>query len=63
MSLSSLKKDDSDIIESMIKKNVFGKFSLSIPKPVWAVGFALEQTLRDATLTVFSYVVFKVASA
>ncbi|MDR0391356.1 MAG: hypothetical protein LBH59_05585 [Planctomycetaceae bacterium] len=34
-----------------------------IPKPVWAVGFALEQTLRDATLTVFSYVDFKVASA
>ncbi|MDR0391328.1 MAG: hypothetical protein LBH59_05445 [Planctomycetaceae bacterium] len=33
-----------------------------IPKPVWAVGFALEQTLRDATLTVFSYVDFKVAS-
>ncbi|MDR0392475.1 MAG: hypothetical protein LBH59_11245 [Planctomycetaceae bacterium] len=27
------------------------------------VGFALEQTLRDATLTVFSYVDFKVASA
>jgi hypothetical protein len=34
-----------------------------IPKPVWAVGFALEQTLRDATLTVFSYMDFKVASA
>ncbi|MDR0391210.1 MAG: hypothetical protein LBH59_04845 [Planctomycetaceae bacterium] len=34
-----------------------------IPKPVWAVGFALEQTLRDATLNVFSYVDFKVASA
>ncbi|MDR0392575.1 MAG: hypothetical protein LBH59_11745 [Planctomycetaceae bacterium] len=32
-------------------------------EPVWAVGFALEQTLRDATLTVFSYVDFKVASA
>jgi hypothetical protein len=27
------------------------------------VGFALEQTLRDATLAVFSYVDFKVASA
>jgi hypothetical protein len=37
-----------------------------IPKPVWtvwAVGFALEQTFRDATFTVFSYVDFKVASA
>ncbi|MDR0390301.1 MAG: hypothetical protein LBH59_00200 [Planctomycetaceae bacterium] len=34
-----------------------------IPKPVWAVGFALEQTLRDATLAVFSYMDFKVASA
>jgi hypothetical protein len=33
---------------------------LVIPKPVWAVGFALEQTLRDATLAVFS---FKTASA
>jgi hypothetical protein len=32
-------------------------------KPVWAVGFAIEQTFRDATLTVFSYVDFKVASA
>ncbi|MDR0392547.1 MAG: hypothetical protein LBH59_11605 [Planctomycetaceae bacterium] len=36
---------------------------LFIPKPVLAVGFALEQTLRDATLIVFSYVDFKVASA
>ncbi|MDR0391487.1 MAG: hypothetical protein LBH59_06250 [Planctomycetaceae bacterium] len=34
-----------------------------IPKPVWAVGFALEQTLHDTTLNVFSYVDFKVASA
>jgi hypothetical protein len=40
----------------------FGKIFL-IPKPVWAVGFALEQTLRDATFAVFSYVDFKVASA
>ncbi|MDR0390700.1 MAG: hypothetical protein LBH59_02245 [Planctomycetaceae bacterium] len=30
----------------------------SIPKPVWAVGFALEQTLHVVTLTVFSYVDF-----
>ncbi|MDR0390953.1 MAG: hypothetical protein LBH59_03525 [Planctomycetaceae bacterium] len=29
-----------------------------IPKPVWAVGFALEQTLRDATLAVFSFANF-----
>ncbi|MDR0391963.1 MAG: hypothetical protein LBH59_08660 [Planctomycetaceae bacterium] len=36
---------------------------LFIPKPVWAVGFALEQTLHVVTLTVFSYVDFKVASA
>ncbi|MDR0390341.1 MAG: hypothetical protein LBH59_00410 [Planctomycetaceae bacterium] len=28
-----------------------------IPKPVWAVGFALEQTLRDATLPVFSFLI------
>jgi hypothetical protein len=34
-----------------------------IPKPVWAVGFALEQTLHVVLLTVFSYVDFKVASA
>jgi hypothetical protein len=34
-----------------------------IPKPVWAVGFALEQTLHVVALTVFSYVDFKVASA
>ncbi|MDR0391770.1 MAG: hypothetical protein LBH59_07680 [Planctomycetaceae bacterium] len=30
-----------------------------IPKPVWAVGFALEQTLRDATLPVFSFLIVK----
>ncbi|MDR0392443.1 MAG: hypothetical protein LBH59_11085 [Planctomycetaceae bacterium] len=30
-----------------------------IPKPVWAVGFALEQTLRDATLPVFSFLILK----
>jgi hypothetical protein len=34
-----------------------------IPKPVWAVGFALEQTLLVVVLAVFSYVDFKVASA
>ncbi|MDR0391846.1 MAG: hypothetical protein LBH59_08065, partial [Planctomycetaceae bacterium] len=33
------------------------------PKPVWAVGFALEQTLHVVALAVFSYVDFKVASA
>ncbi|MDR0390363.1 MAG: hypothetical protein LBH59_00520 [Planctomycetaceae bacterium] len=31
----------------------------NIPKPVWAVGFALEQTLRDATLPVFSFLILK----
>ncbi|MDR0390572.1 MAG: hypothetical protein LBH59_01595 [Planctomycetaceae bacterium] len=36
---------------------------ISIPKPVWAVGFAHEQTLRDATLAVFSFANFKTASA
>jgi hypothetical protein len=35
----------------------------NIPKPVWAVGFALEQTLRDAALAVFSFADFKTASA
>jgi hypothetical protein len=30
-----------------------------IPKPVWSVGFALEQTLRDATLAVFSFLILK----
>ncbi|MDR0391180.1 MAG: hypothetical protein LBH59_04695 [Planctomycetaceae bacterium] len=34
----------------------------NIPKPVWAVGFAIEQTLRDATLAVFSFADFKTAS-
>jgi hypothetical protein len=38
-------------------------FKFAIPKPVWAVGFALEQTLRDATLAVFSFADFKTASA
>jgi hypothetical protein len=38
-------------------------FVIGIPKPVWAVGFALEQTLRVVAITVFSYVNFKVASA
>jgi hypothetical protein len=36
---------------------------IDIPKPVWAVGFALEQTLHVVALTVFSYVDFKVDSA
>jgi hypothetical protein len=30
-----------------------------MPKPVWAVGFAHEQTLRDATLAVFSFLILK----
>ncbi|MDR0390797.1 MAG: hypothetical protein LBH59_02740 [Planctomycetaceae bacterium] len=39
--------------------NCFVDFArgLNIPKPVWAVGFALEQTLRDATLAVFSFLI------
>ncbi|MDR0391360.1 MAG: hypothetical protein LBH59_05605 [Planctomycetaceae bacterium] len=39
----------------------FTKMTQFIPKPVWAVGFALEQTLHVVALTVFSYVDFKVA--
>jgi hypothetical protein len=31
----------------------------NIPKPAWAVGFALEQTLRDATLAMFSFLILK----
>ncbi|MDR0390350.1 MAG: hypothetical protein LBH59_00455 [Planctomycetaceae bacterium] len=34
-------------------------FNVVIPKPVWAVGFAHEQTLRDATLAVFSFLILK----
>ncbi|MDR0391035.1 MAG: hypothetical protein LBH59_03940 [Planctomycetaceae bacterium] len=34
------------------------KKEYKIPKPVRAVGFALEQTLHVVTLTVFSYVDF-----
>ncbi|MDR0390544.1 MAG: hypothetical protein LBH59_01455 [Planctomycetaceae bacterium] len=52
----------------LINKNKIGiilglVFYGVIPKPVWAVGFALEQTLRDATLAVFSFANFKTASA
>jgi hypothetical protein len=43
--------------------NIVSLFLRNIPKPVWAVGFALEQTLRDATLAVFSFANFKTASA
>jgi hypothetical protein len=35
---------------------------MKIPKPVWAIGFAFEQTLHVVAITVFSYVDFKVAS-
>jgi hypothetical protein len=34
-------------------------YAEGIPKPVWAVGFALEQTLRNATLPVFSFLILK----
>jgi hypothetical protein len=30
-----------------------------IPKSVWAVGFALEQTLRVVALAVFSFLILK----
>ncbi|MDR0391533.1 MAG: hypothetical protein LBH59_06480 [Planctomycetaceae bacterium] len=43
----------------LISQRNFGQ----IPKPVWAVGFALEQTLHVVAITVFSYADFKVASA
>ncbi|MDR0391384.1 MAG: hypothetical protein LBH59_05730 [Planctomycetaceae bacterium] len=43
--------------------NFFVRFVCSqqfnIPKPVWAVGFALEQTLRVVALTVFSFLILK----
>ncbi|MDR0391309.1 MAG: hypothetical protein LBH59_05350 [Planctomycetaceae bacterium] len=32
---------------------------ISIPKPVWALGFALEQTLHVVTLAVFSFLILK----
>jgi hypothetical protein len=47
----------------ILKRLQHKKFFASIPKPVWAIGFALEQTLRDATLAVFSFANFKTASA
>ncbi|MDR0391064.1 MAG: hypothetical protein LBH59_04085 [Planctomycetaceae bacterium] len=50
-----------DHIRNLVFNEIKNRFY--IPKPVWAVGFALEQTLRDSTLTVFSYVDFKVDSA
>ncbi|MDR0392006.1 MAG: hypothetical protein LBH59_08875 [Planctomycetaceae bacterium] len=34
-------------------------FFVRYTEPVWAVGFALEQTLRDATLAVFSFLILK----
>ncbi|MDR0392237.1 MAG: hypothetical protein LBH59_10055 [Planctomycetaceae bacterium] len=33
---------------------IYKKFS-TIPKPVWAVGFVLEQTLHVVALAVFSF--------
>jgi hypothetical protein len=44
----------------MLPNTVATKF---IPKPVWTVGFALEQTLHVVTLAVFSFANFKTASA
>jgi hypothetical protein len=43
-------------IQSLLANRQAGK---DIPKPVWAVGFAHEQTLRDATLAVFSFLILK----
>ncbi|MDR0392199.1 MAG: hypothetical protein LBH59_09860 [Planctomycetaceae bacterium] len=33
------------------------KITSDIPKPVWAVGFALEQTLHVVAITVFSFLI------
>jgi hypothetical protein len=43
-----------------MKQSIVYHYNL-IPKPVWAVDFALEQTLHVVALAVFSYVDFKVA--
>ncbi|MDR0392551.1 MAG: hypothetical protein LBH59_11625 [Planctomycetaceae bacterium] len=40
-------------------KNTFPANTKYIPNPTWAVGFALEQTLRNATLAVFSFLILK----
>ncbi|MDR0392145.1 MAG: hypothetical protein LBH59_09580 [Planctomycetaceae bacterium] len=40
--------------------NISNSNTKSISKPVWAVGFALEQTLRDAALAVFSFANFSI---
>ncbi|MDR0391284.1 MAG: hypothetical protein LBH59_05220 [Planctomycetaceae bacterium] len=50
-------KKSTTSVSDQLSKNEY------IPKPVWAVGFALEQSLHVVALTVFSYVDFKVASA
>ncbi|MDR0391934.1 MAG: hypothetical protein LBH59_08515 [Planctomycetaceae bacterium] len=35
------------------------QLSPNIPKPVWAVGFAIEQTLHVVALAVFSFLILK----
>jgi hypothetical protein len=48
------------MLKEISQKHHFPNYKFdSIPKPVWAVGFALEQTLRDATLAVFSFLILK----
>jgi hypothetical protein len=53
-------KEFSDIDRDIIEyDHSYIKIFIGIPKPVWAVGFAHEQTLRDATLVVFSFLILK----
>jgi hypothetical protein len=46
----------------MIDRRIKKKYAVKncYTEPVWAVGFALEQTLHVVALAVFSYVDFKV---
>jgi hypothetical protein len=39
-------------------KTIYPK-DANIPKPVWAVGFALEQALHVVALAVFSFLILK----
>ncbi|MDR0392149.1 MAG: hypothetical protein LBH59_09600 [Planctomycetaceae bacterium] len=48
-----------DGVEKLVIYSIYQFRICSIPKPIWAVGFALEQTLRDATLPVFSFLILK----
>ncbi|MDR0391439.1 MAG: hypothetical protein LBH59_06005 [Planctomycetaceae bacterium] len=45
-------------------KKLYAQVNLHrIPKPVWAIGFALEQTLHVVALAMFSFANFKTDSA